>query len=347
MNAKTRNDTVDIFRLVACFFIVFLHVQFVRPDQSIISIIYLETRWGVPFFLMLSGFYLQPALEKSSVTTLKHTGRKLISIMIVANIVYIPVSLIKDGVFYKWNYLIYGNHFHLWFLTSLLLSTIVMFLLQRFKVKSWISVLLMVIVFSASLVMDSYSSFFGLHTQHYFTTWVHPVVTLPYVLIGSYFYKFSWLQKFMKPWIGLLFVFGGYILQLMEAIVINFYSGRGANKHDILAGMAFFAVGVFILAFTVPLKSSRLARWGRDYALYIYLFHPLVAFIFEHKGWNYLFQGNLMLAYPVLIFAITMSSAMFLDKYINPFFLILTGSFDKVISFYIPPRKAVVKDITS
>jgi len=278
---------------------------------------------------------------------LKYTGMKLISIMIVANIVYIPVSLIQDGVIYKWKYLIYGNHFHLWFLTSLLLSTIVMFLLQRFRVKSWVSVLLMVIVFSTSLITDSYSSFFGLHTQQYFTTWVHPLITLPYVILGSYFYKFGWLQKFMKPWIGLLFVFGGYILQLLEAIVINFYSGRGANKHDILMGMSVLAIGVFILAFTVPLKNSRLARWGKDYSLYIYLFHPLVAFVFEHKGWNFVFQGNLMLAYPVLIFAITLSSAIFLEKYINPFYLILTGSIDKVVDFYIPPRKATVKDITS
>ena len=55
-----RNQTFDMLRLVAIFGVVFLHQKFDAVsglDAS--SILRLMMRWSVPFFFMLTGFFLR------------------------------------------------------------------------------------------------------------------------------------------------------------------------------------------------------------------------------------------------------------------------------------------------
>ncbi|NJK98229.1 MAG: acyltransferase family protein [Bacteroidales bacterium] len=50
-----RNQTIDLFRLLAAFCVICIHVNYTSYNSAI-DILRLLTRWAVPYFFIVSGY---------------------------------------------------------------------------------------------------------------------------------------------------------------------------------------------------------------------------------------------------------------------------------------------------
>jgi len=329
MEVTSRNHTVDIFRLLASFFIVFLHVGFNHMNENLIAIIRISGRWGVPFFFLLSGYFFQKSLVKSPLKALSRNCSKIFYILIVADIIYIIALYSLDGHF-NWKHIPLGAHFHLWFLPSLIMGTVTLFLINKFKVKFQLSLTLSLLIISLVLFTDSYSSIFHLGTER-FSGYVIPLLSIPYMIIGSFFSERFWFKKVIKKEIGFTMLIIGFIMQIIEVKVINFFTSRSMVEHQYLIGTLFLSLGIFILAFSLNFKSERLGKWGKEFSLFIYLYHPLIILLLYHTNHELIFSGNTVILFPIFVFLITLILAILIYKYLNRLFLLLTGSLKEAV----------------
>jgi len=324
MKKTFRNNNVDIFRLLASFFIVFLHTGFNNMNQDLEAVVRISGRWGVPFFFLLSGYYFQKSLINDPTRSVVKNCIKILNILIVADIVYIIALYLLDGTF-NWRHIFPGAYFHLWFLPSLAIGTLAVYVFKKLNISFYITLSLSVLVIILVLVADSYSNLVHLPFPTR-TGYVIPLLSIPYMTIGSCFYNKKWFKSMFTIKLGALLVIVGYLMQILEITLINIYTDRPATSHQYLIGTLFLSVGIFILAFSVNLKNELLGKWGKDYSLFIYLFHPLIILFFYHINYKVVFKDNIIVLFPVLIFFVTLMFAILTDKYLPNLFLALNGS---------------------
>lgn len=324
MKVASRNHTVDIFRLIASFFIVFLHVGFEQMNENLVAVIRISGRWGVPFFFLLSGYFFQQSLLKAPLSAVKKTCIRVLSILVTADIIYIIAQYIFEGSF-NWKHLFPGAYLHLWFLPSMILGTITVYFFNRLQLKFYITAAISFLIICIVLLADSYSPL--LHAGHLnLAGRVIPLLSIPFMTIGTYFYTHEWFKKLLRARIGVILLIFGFALQVAEVTVIKFYTGRPMVEHQYLIGTLFLSLGVFILALSLNFKNETLGQWGKDFSLFIYLYHPLLVLICYQTSYKVFFPGNLIILFPVVIFLLTLLLSIVIYKYFHSLFLVLTGS---------------------
>lgn len=156
----------DWLRLAAAFLVVAIHTS---PFYSVnagldFMVVHVAARVAVPYFLMLSGFFLLPGAAEGKtgpvIRFLRRTGLLYLS----AVLLYLPVNLYA-GQLSGWNILkkllFDGTFYHLWYLpASLLGMTIVCLAVRRYSLKQCL--LPAVILYGIGLLGDSY---YGLTEQ--------------------------------------------------------------------------------------------------------------------------------------------------------------------------------------
>lgn len=90
---KKENDLVNIIKFIACFFIVILHVMDKYDNTN--KIIEL-CRFGVPFFLMVSGYYAYKKNKKDNLYNSLKQLKKIIKITIIVLICYILFNTVNS-----------------------------------------------------------------------------------------------------------------------------------------------------------------------------------------------------------------------------------------------------------
>lgn len=321
-----RNNTIDILRLVASLFIIFLHIRYGNKNQMMIVDIRLMARWAVPFFFMVSGYFYQKGLESSTDAALRSNLIKIIGIIIVANIVYIPMAYLNHHLFLLQN-LFTGDYFHLWFLHALLIGFIAVYGLYKTKAGALISLVIALIIYLAVLLTHSYTFVAG-YTPADYNTFI-PFLAVPFMIVGTIFYKKPGFKDRVNLTTGIIIAIAGFAIQLLEVNVINIHTGANMQFPQFLLGTPVFAIGMFIVALKGNIKGERLGKWGRNYSLFIYLYHPFILGVLHaiHVGSD--ITGLMLIIFPIIIFICVLSVAIFLDKYIHRLFLLFNGSIDE------------------
>ena len=331
-----RNNTIDILRLVASLFIIFLHIRYGVKNQLMIVIIRLMARWAVPFFFMVSGYFFQKSLESASGTALRVNLIKIISIIIIANIVYLPMAYLNRHLFLLQN-LFTGDYFHLWFLHALLIGFIAVYGLYKIKAGTTLSVIIALLIYPGVLLTHSYTFITGYVPADY-NVFI-PFLSVPFMIIGAVFYKNIWFKSRVTLTAGIVVAVLGFIIQFLEVQLINAHTGSSMQSPQFLLGTPIFATGVFVVALKGNIKGEMLGNWGRKYALFIYLYHPFLLGILHalHVGGD--LTGIMLIVFPCVIFICVLAAAIFLDKYIHRLFLLFNGSIDEAF------KRKVVKTI--
>lgn len=170
MNIAKRYATLDIFRLIAAFLIIAIHTSpFLSINETAdFIIVHIIARVAVPFFFIVTGYFLYLSMEKGNKLSVRRTLNKLIGIYLFGIILYLPLNLygnyfnqtnlpfqvIKDLIFD-------GTFYHLWYLPATIIGILlVQFLMRRFPMPHvFIITLLLYII---GLGGDSY---YGIVTQ--------------------------------------------------------------------------------------------------------------------------------------------------------------------------------------
>lgn len=89
---KVRNHSLDWFKGIACIAVVFFHVSFPGSVGLIVNTI---TRFAVPFFFMVSGYYSFHAEGRNADSGKRHIAH-ILKIIIACAIVYVPASFLFE-----------------------------------------------------------------------------------------------------------------------------------------------------------------------------------------------------------------------------------------------------------
>ena len=89
-----KNETLDSCKLLACFFVVTIHVRF--PGELGQLCVHLG-RFAVPFFFMVSGYFTQATDAGTLVATAKKRARKHLISFLACFLIYLAFHLIDIG----------------------------------------------------------------------------------------------------------------------------------------------------------------------------------------------------------------------------------------------------------
>ncbi|MGB8453798.1 MAG: serine racemase VanT catalytic subunit [Anaerocolumna sp.] len=304
-------EGLDYFRILSAFLIVAIHTSPLTSYNTAADFIFTRiiARVAVPFFFMVTGFFLLPRYLKGTASPvhdstpgiktnpapLKKFLTKTCYLYGTAILIYLPIN-VYSGYFKQKNLiitvlkdiLINGTFYHLWYLPAVILGVVFLYVLSgRFSGKTM--VLFSVLLYIIGLMGDSY---YGITVRLSFLK----------VFFDFLFQLFDYTRN------G---IFYAPVFLIMGAMIA--YSGRKLPLHKCLTGLVLSAALLFTEG--MILHHNALQRHDSMYIFLIpcmyYLFHLLL-----------LWHGK---EYKCLR---TISMAVYT---IHPFIIILVRGFAKIL----------------
>ncbi|MGF1760869.1 acyltransferase family protein [Photobacterium sagamiensis] len=245
------------------------------------------SRFAVPLFFLLAGYFIQPSLTVSPKQTLIRYCSPLFKVWVVWSVISLltPFNLTivaEQGYLAErsgyWNFLLQnplntlfeGGLVHLWYIPALLCAVAIVSVLMSFKLeKLIIPVALALYVFG--LMAGSYQPVFGVEPA--IMTRNGPFFSTLIVALGFEIRRND-LRIPLPAAVTLLF--SGMILHLTEAYLL-IAKGSQFISHDFLLGTPIWALGLFFVLQAKPSfgDSPRIMQWSKD-VLGVYLCHLLI-----------------------------------------------------------------------
>lgn len=285
-NLQARNISIDFFRLLAAFFVVSLHTKFPIPIGAFTADI---GKLSVPFFLMVSGYFLfsneEISIYKKAVKGLK----KVTIILVEASLVFAVLRLVKVYFFNleipKFDlidFIIFNDTTfteHLWYLFAFIYVLFVILLLSKFnllqKALNFLPLFLIILIITATwtrtLPLNKGKFIYELN-------WL--ITGIPYVFLGMWVRKKSSIitniYNFHKKKLTyfLIILFLGIFA---EHILYKVFFGEGPGVVvTILLSAILFIISTHNVSFFGYKIDSKISDLGRAHALNIYLYHVLI-----------------------------------------------------------------------
>lgn len=323
LEATTRERLVgvDAGRYVAVIAVMFIHGSTGTTPGRVLDAL---ARFAVPFFFVVSGFFLShpgASLAKAILRALRRAAVPFIVWMLAYLVWFRPaVSDFSHVGFYVRLLVFGGPAYHLWFLSSLGLCSVLLLLCMRAKLSTALLVSLAVALYAVGLLLGSYYPLITGGGRFRFDMRSGPFFGLPFMIAGH-------LLARTRPMVSLpvaLAIMGvGGGLQIGETIATGHWSGiRG---RDLVIGTAPFGIGAFLTAHALPSGPvvRGLAVLGR-YSLGVFCSHVLVLELVRkvaaavHIPDIWTFQGELVTVALVVIIATAVCVAAGQVRWLRP-----------------------------
>lgn len=296
----------EAIRVIALCAIITLHAQvfMLAPTQDgqpwIGLLINQLSRFAVPIFFILAGYFIQPKLMHRPYQTLSQYAKPLAKVWLGWSLIclFMPFKftvLMTDGYLAErsgyWQYLMLsplnslleGGLVHLWFIPSLIIAVALLALMIECRKVHW-AIVAGLFCYLFGLLAGSYESLTQVSSA--VLTRNGPFFSVLMVSIGFECRRKNIRLSSTKALVVMLF---GMLLHLSEARFLMGY-GVAFNSHDFLVGTPLWGAGLFLLLQNKPNFGDR--PWVHFLAansLSIYLCHLLVIILL----------GNLFAAYHV------------------------------------------------
>ncbi len=226
------------------------------------------SRFAVPFFFILAGYWIQPRLESDPWGTLKQYSKPLFVVWIswsfICLILPFNLQLLMDQGYWAertryWGFLAQnpinsffeGGLVHLWYLPALVMSVALIALIRQLHSTYWL--------WSVAAILYIYA--LGAGSYHHITDWTAPIFTRngPFfgylmVLIGHEIRRHRF-QFTTKQAIALFCI--GFTLHFSEGLWLYVAHQVPLNSHDFLFGTPIWGLGFFALLQSRP-------QWGNS-----------------------------------------------------------------------------------
>lgn len=321
-----RSYSIDIFRFIGACAVVLLHVSYGNLTNEVVLLLCWIGRWAVPFFFIVSGYFFYHNYVRHGDKALVNTLKKLLAIILVANLVYLPVRMVRHGR--AWDKVftleLFTSNYHLWFVNALVIGYLVLWLLL---IRGWEKRLLPVahLALLFSLFTYAYAPVAGLVIDRNFSMMV---LALPLLIYGFTASKTGFFEKRFTLLSGVLIAVAGFVLQSAEMMLVYRLTGRSPHNQEVVFGSLLFALGMLVLALKVPVsREVRLAAYGRKYALPIYLYHALVIILFTGLINHFALADHPLVLWlnPFVCVLVTVSLIWLLDKKFPRTFRLING----------------------
>lgn len=261
-----RNYSIDVVKTVAALLVICIHTGYPSVVGDYIVAL---CRAAVPVFLLISGFYYQVIIDRNK--TLSYY-EKILLLTFFSSVFYfiangIELSYLKV---FRWDKMLMFSFpvtgDHLWYLYSLINVLIVLAFCNKIKDKLFFLIPLLLL---GNYIL-SYSPKFWLYRNFLFTS-------LPYFLLGMYFYKNrdSVTTLFRNKNLCILFIIFCILLQCVEVYLYKCFDLIYVRDHYLMTPL--LVVMIFSYALSVNLqKENIISVIGQRYSAYIYILHIFV-----------------------------------------------------------------------
>lgn len=306
MPSKERNYGIDVFRLATGFFVITAHAGRFEPFPVYVhDAVSLMGKWSVPFFFMVLGFFLGRSEDKNRAMP---ALMRIAVMFFIASLLMIPLDYLLDREvtlrLVPKTFLLNGTHFHLWFLSSLVMGLLVIRITDEYEIK-WLLPTCAVVALVASIWLGTYdrneSSDFGRH-----------LTSIPYLYVGTLLAKRTLP---LQVSIGLLVL--GIGIGIVE-ILISHERGRDFWVCPALVAGMPLTLGMFGISRSIPNTPTvmRLGRLGERFAGCIFITHVyfmwVVSNVAEHLGIDNS-VAYCVLVVPI-IFSLNLSTLLLIDR---------------------------------
>lgn len=314
MPEQQKIKAVESLRIIASFFVVLLHYF---PFEGSVKYVVDETaRFAVPFFFVSSGYFVGKKLQNSEDFSSMYKTLKRLAILFIAwQFIYFLNPIRNDihefglieAYLRKFEQVFYGSiedklfdafGFHLWFLSSLLFSLIIIYIIKPkyYKMLFIIAGLAYLVgVLAKSYAATPIGITLHINTRNFIFFSLLPV----FLGVYSGFYK---LQFTMRQ--SVLMAIVGFAGHYLEAYVLRTYFNTDIMDYGFTTFL--MGYGLFNIALNEPavLQHEYLVRTGQ-YSLGIYCIHILVGSrLIEDLNYDFSSSLNCVLL-PILVFAIS------------------------------------------
>lgn len=264
-----RNLTIDILKIVLAFFVVFLHMNFLKDTYPTVSYVLVNGlfRIAVPVFLVITGFYF---FHIDNTKKLKKWLFRTFLLYAIWMLIYISYWKNNEQILLT---IVFGYH-HLWYLIGTFFSGIILYLLRRQSSLILISlaIILFLTGFAAQLLgnlhyfekeQDSLLNMYLLYRNFLF-------VCFPFLTIGFLINK---CQTDLSKYKNSYFLVILSILCVIGEAFLDYY-WIGTESTDILFSLLFACPLVFLYFKNMYVKTN--SKILANLSTAIYVVHPLI-----------------------------------------------------------------------
>lgn len=306
----SRLKSLDSFRTIAAFMVVFLH--YVPDGASDLTKAFF--RIAVPFFFMVSGFFVYADDTYKICTRCKKNIIKLAKLYLLVlpllvlhscAIRHFKVAAVKRIIrsLFSWKFILFNFNFstRLWFIRALIYVYIVLWiimLLTKDKRKEKCDKLLListVAIIISGIIFCKYSKLLGMNIPRRYYEIPCKFIESAFgsFLMGYFAKKYqSVLSKKLNAINMSLLLIMGIGLQLAEFYGLRFLKADNPRADYLSTFIMLFAVFQLLLIFSNwnPLNISMI---GNEYSLWIYILHMNVLRYVNKLPWKYVEKYSL------------------------------------------------------
>lgn len=305
----THNHSIDCFRIIASFLVVCIHIPF-RGTMG--SIVIAFGKIAVPFFLVVSGYFLYRDDNQEFLKRLVKQTKRILFLTLFANLLFALVAYINAsiaganqnfiGQYFTLNNLKYFLLYnmspfadHLWYLGSLLYSLVILIVLAKVNIHKYAMFLS-----PALLGVYIYLSKNGSGDLIAYRNAL--IVTVPYLMMGCLIRRY---EKRLTNLNGLVYIIPLIILLVTNVLEYSYYKTLAIPYYS--AELLVYAVVLVLLKYPNMGAGTRMERAGKKYSLFIYIVHviPILYFYNVAKSTS----GLIQYFGPVVVFCLTYVAA--------------------------------------
>ena len=299
-----KNNTLNILKLICSIFVILIHVTFTDNINVIIKAL---SRFAVPFFLILSGYfaYNSKTIEKNIIKILKITILSTL-LFLVSDIIFYYIINKPSDIFTKEtlkNFILYDYlkcSPHLWYLYSLIKTYIIYYFIKKINKLNILNIISIILLILGIYYYYIRSINGNIHVYEIRNT---IFTSLPLFTLGSIINEYKINKKLNnKLTISLIILFT--ITTLIES---NYYPYQ-----DLYISTPLLSSLIFIYALNNPnKKANKLSKISEEYSLYIYIFHyyiiKIISYIIYPKVFRYYCKSHMILIPVIIISTILLS----------------------------------------
>lgn len=277
---------LDVFKIIASFLVIAIHTSPLLSFSNQADFIFTRiiARIAVPFFLMVTGYFVLPGYlfhKAKSTDVLFRWIKKALLLYAMAIVLYLPLN------FYAGQFkgvrildiprmiLFDGTFYHLWYFPASIVGVLIVYLLSR-RISFHTVLVITVFLYVLGLFGDSYYGFLGTYS-------------LPKVIYDAMFHIFSYTRngifytpvflvmgagiaykKIQKQKLNIVGFFISFAMLLSEGLFLHYL---GVQRHDSMY------IGLlpcmFFLYQTVLVVKKKPETCLRTISTWIYVIHPL------------------------------------------------------------------------
>lgn len=313
---------IDLFRLISALLVVAIHTSPLSSisETSDFILTRVIARVAVPFFFMTSGFFLISKYNHSTKKLLAFM-KNILSIYGIAIFLYIPINIYMGH--FKLDYLFHniikdivfnGTLYHLWYLPASVTGALIAWYAVK-KLKYTKTFIIVLILYYIGLFGDSYYGIVkNISCINYFYDLIFKITNYTrngiffapiFFVMGGFIADKRTLLSFKKCsfWFTVSLTFMSF-----EALVLKYFN---TQRHDSM--YIFLLPSLYFLFYVVLHFQGKRVSWARNFALIIYIIHPLIILILRWfvkitNTQNLLTKNSVVYYFSIVFFTATIAA---------------------------------------